>query len=78
MGVESLATTLALTNDRSEISQRGEERTGEANALAADAKYRARISEEEEERHIIIALYLAIKCGRPTHSTLSRRAWYAH
>ena len=61
-------------------SERGA-RTGEANALAADAKYRARISEEEEEeeeRHIIIALYLAIKCGRPTHSTLSRRAWYAH
>ena len=57
-------------------SERGA-RTGEANALAADAKYRARISEEEEEeeeRHIIIALYLAIKCGRPTHSTLSRRA----
>ena len=64
-------------------SERGA-RTGEANALAADAKYRARISEEEEEeeeeeeRHIIIALYLAIKCGRPTHSTLSRREWYAH
>ena len=62
-----------------EVRYTSEERTGEANALAADAKYRARISEEEEEeRHIIIALHLAIKCGRPTHSTLSRRAWYAH
>ena len=38
-----LATTLALTNDRSEIYQR------RTNALAADAKYRAWISEEEEK-----------------------------